>query len=64
MLGHFPAQIIFPDCSNPGVGELLIYLPLLLFVPYQHRPDKEGKGETRVPPAPILCVSVQEPNQV
>lgn len=20
MLGHFPAQIIFPDCSNPGGG--------------------------------------------
>lgn len=32
MLGHFPAQIIFPDCSNPSVGELLIYLPPLIFV--------------------------------
>lgn len=20
MLGHFPAQIIFPDCSDPGGG--------------------------------------------
>lgn len=32
MLGRSPAQIIFPDCSNPGVGELFIYLPPLLFV--------------------------------
>lgn len=61
MLGHFPAQIIFPDCSNPAVGELFIYLPPLLFVPYQHRPDKDGMGEIRVSvcpcaplPAPIL----------
>lgn len=38
MLGHFPARIIFPDCSNPGAGELLVYLPPLLPVPHQHRP--------------------------
>lgn len=49
MLGHFPAQTIFPDCSNPSVGELFIYLPPLLFVPYQNRPhDKERKGEIRL----------------
>lgn len=62
MLGHFPAQIIFPDCSNPVPGELLIYLPPLLFVPYQHRPDKKGKGEIRVLPAPILPIMVREQN--
>lgn len=49
MLGHFPAQIIFPDCSNPGGGQLFIYLPPFLFVPYQHSPDRRERVK-------FLCV--------
>lgn len=64
MLGHFPAQIIFPDCSNPGPGELFIYFPLLLFVAYQHQPNKEEKGEIPVSLALILCMTIQELNGV